>query len=84
MRTVAEVSHPLMRISITSWNGKYAIRYELDRYEQVFKVPETDVSGLGAMTAMAEALAEEALLGFVAMRDRFTPHLRKAMGGEHN
>lgn len=71
-----------MRISITSWNGKYAIRYELDRYEQVFKVPETDVSGLEAMTTMAEALAEEALLGFVAMRDRFTPHLRVAMGGE--
>jgi hypothetical protein len=42
MRTVSQIPHPLMRITITSWNDKYQLRFELDRYEQVFKVDQED------------------------------------------
>lgn len=71
MRTVSEIPHPLMRIHITSWNGKFALRFELDRYEQVFKVAEDDVSSLEEAERLAEALSEEVLLRFVAMRGDF-------------
>ena len=71
MRTVSEIPHPLMRIHITSWNGKFALRFELDRYEQVFKVAEDDVTSLEEAERLAEALSEEVLLRFVAMRGDF-------------
>lgn len=72
MRTVSEIPHPLMRIHITSWNGKYALRFELDRYEQVFKVAEEDVSSLEEARALATNMSEEVLMRFVAMRSDFT------------
>lgn len=72
MRNVAEVSHPLMRIQIISWNGKYLVRYELDRYEQTIKVGETETAGLEEVQRLASVWAEDALMRFVEMRRSFT------------
>ena len=72
MRNVAEVSHPLMRIQIISWNGKYLVRYELDRYEQTIKVGETETAGLEVVQRLASVWAEDVLMRFVEMRRSFT------------
>lgn len=72
MRNVAEVPHPLMRIQIISWNGKYLVRYELDRYEQTIKVGETETAGLEEVQRLASVWAEDALMRFVEMRRSFT------------
>lgn len=80
MRTVAEISHPLMRIHLTSWNGKYALRFELDRYEQVFKVSEDEVASLEAAKVLAKRLADPVLHGFVKMRSDFTEEYKKNEG----
>tara|TARA_B110000285_G_scaffold133389_1_gene149632 strand:+ start:2029 stop:2235 length:207 start_codon:yes stop_codon:yes gene_type:complete len=58
-----------MRITVSSWNDKYQLRFELDRFEQVFKIGHEEVSGLEEIQAMGAALAESALLRFVNMRD---------------
>jgi hypothetical protein len=74
MRNVAEIPHPLMRIQIISWNDKYLVKYELDRYEQLFKVAMTETSGLEEVQRLAADWAEEVLLRFVDMRRQFTSH----------
>ena len=81
MRTVSEIPHPLMRIHITSWNDKYALRFELDRYEQVFKVAEEDIT-LAEARELATQMSEEVLMRFVSMRSDFTTRL-KAIGEKH-
>jgi hypothetical protein len=70
-----------MRIHITSWNGKYALRFELDRYEQVFKVAEEDIT-LAEARELATQMSEEVLMRFVSMRSDFTTRL-KAIGEKH-
>ncbi len=74
MRNVAEIHHPLMRIQIISWNDKYLVKYELDRYEQLFKVAMTETSGLEEVQRLAADWAEEVLMRFVDMRRQFTSH----------
>jgi hypothetical protein len=71
MRTLAQIPHPLMRITVSSWNDKYQLRFELDRFEQVFKIGHNEVSGLEEVQTMGTALAESALLRFVSMRDSY-------------
>ena len=73
MRTLAQFPHPIMRITVTLWNGKYALRFEADRYEQVFKVPEEAVEGgVDELEQRARALQEQVLLRFVEMRKEWT------------
>jgi hypothetical protein len=69
MRTLATIPHPLMRITINQWNGKYQLRYELDRYEQAFKFSD-ETEDLASVRVLAESLAEEVLKNFVAMRSQ--------------
>jgi len=62
-----------MRITVTTWNGKYALRFEADRYEQVFKVPEEELNGgIEALEHRARLLQEAVLLRFVEMRKEWT------------
>jgi hypothetical protein len=73
MRELAHFPHPIMRITVTSWNGKYALRFEADQYEQVFKIPEEQVAeGIPLLESWARTLQEAVLLRFVAMRKEWT------------
>lgn len=45
MKVIEEIPHPVMKISIMSWNQKYIVKIEAKNYEQTFKVKESDVSG---------------------------------------
>ena len=71
MRVLANIPHPLMRISITSWNEKFQLRFELDRFEQVFKIGQDEVSSLEAVKQMGLDMAESVLIRFVSMRESY-------------
>ena len=70
MREVAHIPHPLMRITVHSYNGQFRLRYELDRYEQSFKYPEAEHT-LADVEARANALSEGVLMRFVDMREQW-------------
>ena len=71
MRIISEVKHPLMRITILGWNEKFQLRYELDRYEQMFKFDQASHT-VADIEKIAETMSEEVLLRFVSMREQLT------------
>ena len=75
MRIIAEIPHSLMRITILGWNDKYQLRYELDRYEQMFKFDMEQYS-LEEVKTLGTEMSEEVLLRFVNMREQFTSNLK--------
>jgi hypothetical protein len=58
-----------MRITILGWNDKYQLRFELDRYEQMFKYDMDSVT-VDELNSKAALMAEEELLRFVSMRSQ--------------
>ena len=60
-----------MKITILGWNDKYQLRYELDKYEQMFKFDMNNYS-LDEVKSLGEEMAEEVLLRFVNMRGQLT------------
>jgi hypothetical protein len=58
-----------MRITILGWNDKYQLRFELDRYEQMFKF-DMDSTSVDEIKSKAADMSEEVLLRFVSMRDQ--------------
>ena len=76
MRTIAQVPHSLMRITVTSWNDKYQLRFELDRYEQVFKL-DHDGWDVPSIEQLALRMSDTVLHGFVSMRAGFNEHTKK-------
>ena len=70
MRTIAQIPHALMRITVLSWNEKYQLRYELDRYEQVYKFDQSDTN-LEQVKTIGLSMSDEVLRQFVAMRSQF-------------
>lgn len=75
MRIIAEIPHSHMRITILGWNDKYQLRYELDRYEQMFKF-DMEKHSLEKVKSLGSAMSEEVLLRFVNMREQFTSNLK--------
>ena len=74
MREIAQISHPVMRITVHSYNGQYRLRFELDRFEQSFKYAEADHT-LSEVKTLGATLAEGVLLRFVDMRTQYLEHL---------
>jgi hypothetical protein len=67
LRIISEIPHPLMRITVLGWNDKYQLRFELDRYEQMFKYNMDSIS-VEELNSRASLMSEEVLLRFVSMR----------------
>jgi hypothetical protein len=44
MRVIAELPHPDFKISILSMNQKFIIKIERGTFEQIYKVPEIDLT----------------------------------------
>ncbi|WP_257667563.1 hypothetical protein [Parapedobacter tibetensis] len=44
MRTIAELPHPDFKITIFSMNQKFIIKFEQGMLEQVYKIPEADIT----------------------------------------
>ena len=74
MREIAHIPHPLMRITVHSYNGQYRLRFELDRFEQSFKYAEADHTPAEVET-LGATLAEGVLMRFVDMRTQYLEHL---------
>lgn len=69
MRVISEIPHDRYKIQIFNYNAKYIVKIELGQFEQVFKIGETDVMGLGEVEAMVtDELLANCLVRFVAMR----------------
>jgi len=75
LRIIAEIPNPLMRITILGWNDKYQLRYELDRYEQMFKF-DMDTHSIDEVKEIGEKMSEEVLLRFVNMREQLTSNIK--------
>ena len=69
MRVISEIPHERYKIQIFNYNAKYLIKVELGQFEQIFKIGETEVSGLAEVEAMVtEQLLSNCLTRFLSMR----------------
>jgi len=75
LRIITEIPNPLMRITILGWNDKFQLRYELDRYEQMFKF-DMDTHSIDEVKKIGEKMSEEVLLRFVNMREQLTSNIK--------
>lgn len=70
MRVVGEIPHPVCKITVFSWNGKYLIKLERGLIEQTFKVSEMDVTGEADIYAMLnESFMQKAATRFDEMEE---------------
>ena len=72
MRVIADIPHPVLKITVFSWNAKYLIKLERGMLEQTYKVSELDVTGVEDVRRL---LDEDFLAGvlrrFDEMNDAF-------------
>jgi hypothetical protein len=69
MRLISDIPHSRYKIQIFNYNSKFIVKIELDQYEQVYKINETDVNGVDEIKNMVtNSLLENALKRFVEMR----------------
>ncbi len=69
MRLITDIPHARYKIQVFNYNSKYIVKIELDQYEQVFKIGETDVNGVEDVIKMVnETLLKNSLTRFVDMR----------------
>ena len=69
MRVISEIPHERYKIQIFNYNAKYLVKVELGQFEQIFKIAETEVSGLQEVEAMVtEQLLTNCLTRFISMR----------------
>jgi len=73
MRVIAELPHPVCKITIFSMNQKFLIKLEKGVYEQTYKVSEIDVpDGVnGVFKILDEEFMQTAAQRFEAMRSDF-------------
>lgn len=45
MRVVGEIAHPVFKITVYAWNGKYVVKFETGNLEQIYKIPDYEVVG---------------------------------------
>jgi hypothetical protein len=43
MRVIGEIPHPVYKITLFAWNGKYLLKIEARMLEQTYKVSELDI-----------------------------------------
>jgi hypothetical protein len=78
MRVVLEVPHPQLKITVFMWNDKYIVKLEIDRYEQVYKIACSDVSGLDQVKSMLDDdFIESCMQRFIQMRSDFLETFKK-------
>jgi len=77
MRVVADIPHSHFKIQIFNWNGKYQIKFEIDAYEQTYKIDETSVDGLEAVKALVTPEFLAKVMGrMVSMREDWSNALK--------
>ncbi|QQL51430.1 hypothetical protein [Mucilaginibacter ginkgonis] len=73
MRIIAELPHPDFKVSILNMNQKFIIKIEKGTFEQIYKIPEMDLTD--GVNSVFEILDDEFLATvnerFKAMNDDF-------------
>lgn len=75
MRIVAELPHPICKITIFRMGEKFIIKLEQGPYEQSYKISELNLSGNGVndiFQILDEEFMKTAELRFESMRSDFT------------
>lgn len=82
MRIVDTIPHSHFTISVYSLNEKYIIKIELDRYEQSFKIGESDINGLHEIRNMLnDKFLTNCMKRFIEMRNDFTTSYNSISNG---
>ena len=80
MRVLAEIPHSHFKIQIFNWNAKYLVKIEIDKYEQTFKIPESDVSGLeDVKSLLTEGFLKGVMNRMISMRSDWNDALKNQL-----
>ncbi len=72
MRTIKNIPHPEMNITVLMWNNKYLIKCEAGPYEQVYKVDASAVVSEDDLTGLiSEEFLEKVKQRFLEMNSDF-------------
>lgn len=78
MITTAKIAHPKLDVSVFLRENKYTIKIVLDQYEQVFRINQTDVTGMDDIRALvSEEFLNKVYLRFVDMSKDFKEAFEK-------
>lgn len=80
MRIVGDIPHERIKITLFDWNGKFIAKFELDKYEQSYKINQTDVNGLDDFKKIFDDIfIHTIMLRFLQMREDYTTALKKVI-----
>jgi hypothetical protein len=68
MRLVKQIPHERFLIQIHQYNGKYILKIELGGFEQLFKIPESDVDIEKLQNYLSNEFFKNCLDRFLSMR----------------
>ena len=72
MVNTAKIAHPKLDVSVFLRENKYTIKIVLDQYEQVFRINQSDVTGMDDIRALVnEEFLNKVYLRFVEMSKDF-------------
>ena len=77
MRLIGQIPHPHLRIAIHEYNGKYLLKITLDNYEQVFKIPTSEIENLDELTTkLTHEFWSSCLQRFLLMRSDYEKFIK--------
>ncbi len=77
MRTVTKIKHPILDVSIFLRENKYIVKIVLDQYEQVYRLNQSDVTGMDDMEKLvSKEFLDKVYLRFVEMSKDFAEAFR--------
>lgn len=78
MRTVTKIKHPKLDISIFLRENKYIVKIVLDQYEQVYRLNQSDVTGMDDMEKLvSKEFLDKVYMRFVEMSKDFGEAFKK-------
>lgn len=70
MRLVKEIPHSHYLVQVHEYNGKYILKITLDHYEQLFKIPVSDLPDLALLDSkLTQEFWSSCLQRFLSMRE---------------
>ena len=70
MRLVKEIPHSHYLVQVHEYNGKYILKITLDHYEQLFKIPVSDLPDLALLDSkLTQEFWYSCLQRFFSMRE---------------
>lgn len=77
MRLVKEIPHSHYLVQVHEYNGKYLLKITLDNYEQVFKIPTSEIEDLDELTTkLTHEFWSSCLQRFLLMRSDYEKFIK--------